>query len=124
YDTVMASFLMNVVIRLLAVLILILYLFEWITFRQFMVAFVATYGLVMIWLLIYTFRQFKVSLKPDFGFLRKPLLKSMGNYSLFAFFGGVASILVNNIDIIMLSSLAGLGETGIYAIAFYVGSAI
>ncbi|HLR25825.1 MAG TPA: oligosaccharide flippase family protein [Fodinibius sp.] len=124
YDTVMASFLMNVVIRLLAVLILILYLFEWITFRQFMVSFVTTYGLVMIWLLIYTFRQFKVSLKPNFGFLRKPLLKSMGNYSLFAFFGGVASILVNNIDIIMLSSLAGLSETGIYAIAFYVGSAI
>ena len=124
YDTVMSSFLMNIVIRLLAVLILILYLFSWINFQQFLITFVASYGVIMLWLLIYTLQKFEVNLKPDFQFLRKSLLKSMGNYSLFAFFGGVASILVNNIDIIMLSSLAGLGETGIYAIAFYVGSAI
>jgi O-antigen/teichoic acid export membrane protein len=48
----------------------------------------------------------------------------MMNYSLFSFFGGIASIIVSNIDIIMLSSLAGLDDTGIYAIAFYIGSAI
>lgn len=124
YDTVTSSFLINIVIRLLAVLILILYFFNWITFRQFMIAFVSTYGIVMLWLLIYTLQKFEVNLKPDFQFLRKSLLKNIGNYSLFTFFGGVASILVNNIDIIMLSSLAGLSDTGIYAIAFYIGSAI
>lgn len=124
YDTVMSSFLINVVIRFLAAFILILYLFEWITFNQFMIAFVSTYGFIMLWLFVYTLRKFEVNLKPDFKFLRKSLLKNMGNYSLFAFFGGVASILVNNIDIIMLSSLAGLSDTGIYAIAFYIGSAI
>lgn len=124
YDTVMSSFLMNVAIRFLVALILILYFFEWITFNQFMIAFVLIYGVIMLWLLIYTLRKFEVNLRPDFRFLRKSLLKNMGNYSLFAFFGGVASIIVNNIDIIMLSSMAGLGDTGIYAIAFYIGSAI
>jgi O-antigen/teichoic acid export membrane protein len=124
YDTVMTSFLMNVVIRVLAALILILYWFEWISFQQFMIAFVITYGVIMGWLLFYTLHNFEVNLKPEFGFLRKSLLKNMGNYSLYAFFGGVATILVNNIDIIMLSSLAGLSDTGIYAIAFYIGSAI
>ena len=124
YDTVMASFLMNVVIRFLTALVLILYFFKWITFNQFLLAFVATYGVVMLWMMIYTLRKFEVNLKPDFQFLRKSLLKNMGNYSLFAFFGGLASILVNNIDIIMLSSMAGLSDTGIYAIAFYIGSAI
>ncbi|WP_441000353.1 lipopolysaccharide biosynthesis protein [Fodinibius sp. SL11] len=124
YDTVMSSFLINVAIRFLAAFILILYFFKWITFNQFMIAFVSTYGVIMLWFLSYTLRKFEVNLKPDFQFLRKSLLKNMGNYSLFAFFGGVASILVNNIDIIMLSSLAGLSDTGIYAIAFYIGSAI
>jgi len=124
YDTVMSSLLLNVVIRLLAATILILYFFDWITFSQFMIAFVSTYGVIMLWLFFYTLKKFEVTLKPDFQFLRKSLLKTMGNYSLFAFFGGVASILVNNIDIIMLSSLAGLSDTGIYAIAFYIGSAI
>lgn len=124
YDTVMASFLMNVVIRILAAAILILFFFGWINFQQFIIAFVCTYGIIMLWMLTHTFRTFEVNLKPDFQFLRKSLLKNMGNYSLFAFFGGVASVLVNNIDIIMLSSLAGLSDTGIYAIAFYIGSAI
>ncbi|NGP89794.1 lipopolysaccharide biosynthesis protein [Fodinibius halophilus] len=124
YDTVMSSFLMNIVIRVLAAIILVLYLLNWITFFQFMIAFVSTYGIITLWLLIYTLNEFEVNIKPDFQFLRKSLLKSMGNYSLFAFFGGIASILVNNIDIIMLGSLAGLTETGIYAIAFYIGSAI
>ncbi|MEL7835185.1 lipopolysaccharide biosynthesis protein [Fodinibius sp. Rm-B-1B1-1] len=124
YDTVMASFLMNVIIRVLAASILILYFFDWITFQQFIIAFVGTYGIIMLWMLAFTLRRFEVNLKPDFQFLRTSLLKNMGNYSLFAFFGGVASILVNNIDIIMLSSLAGLSDTGIYAIAFYIGSAI
>ena len=124
YDTVMASFLMNIIIRVLAASILLLYFFNWIDFQQFMYAFVGTYGIIMLGLLAYTFLQFEVDLKPDLGFLRKLLVKNMANYSMFAFFGGLASIIVNNIDIIMLSSLAGLSDTGIYAIAFYVGSAI
>lgn len=124
YDTVMSSFLMNVLIRVLTGLSLILYFLGWITFNQFLMLFVASYGIIMIWLFFYTLYISEVDLKPDFSFLRKKLLKSMGNYSLFAFFGGVASIIVSNIDIIMLSSLAGLSDTGIYAIAFYIGSAI
>lgn len=124
YDTVMSSFLMNVFIRILTALILIFYLIGWFDFRQFMIAFVISYGIIMFGLLFYTLKNFQVNFKPDFEFLRRSLLKNMGNYSLFAFFGGVASILVNNIDIVMLSSLAGLGDTGVYAIAFYIGSAI
>jgi O-antigen/teichoic acid export membrane protein len=124
YDTVMASFLMNIITRILTIIILVLYFFGWLDFEQFMVAFVCIYGIIVLWLLKYLFQQFEVNLKPDFDFLRKSLLKSMANYSGFAFFGGIASIIVNNIDIIMLSALAGLSETGIYAIAFYVGSAI
>jgi len=108
----------------LAASILLLYLFNWINFQQFMAAFVGSYGVIMLGLLAYTFVQFEVDLKPKLDFLRKLLVKNMANYSMFAFFGGLASIIVNNIDIIMLSSLAGLSDTGIYAIAFYVGSAI
>lgn len=124
YDTVMSSFLMDVIVRVLTASILVLYFFEFITFDHFMYALVSIYGVVMLWLFFYTMSQFEVNLKPDFSYLRRSLVKSMANYSMYAFFGGLASILVNNIDIIMLSSLAGLSDTGIYAIAFYVGSAI
>lgn len=124
YDTVMSSFLNNVVVRILTVLILAAYLFGWINFQEFMIFFVLSYAAVMVSLFIYTLSMFDVDLKPEWGYLKKSLAQNMMNYSLFAFFGGIASIVVSNIDIIMLSSLAGLEDTGIYAIAFYIGSAI
>jgi O-antigen/teichoic acid export membrane protein len=124
YDTVLSSFLMNVVVRVLTALLLVIYFLGWLNFEQFIIIFVANYGLILLALLIYMFRNFEVSLLPNFDFLDRALIKKMFYYSIFAFFGGVASIIVSNVDIIMLSSLAGLEDTGIYAIAFYVGSAI
>lgn len=38
--------------------------------------------------------------------------------------GGLTTVIVWNVDIIMLGSLAGLSQTGIYAIAFYMASVI
>lgn len=124
YDTVMSSFLMNIVVRVLVVFLLGMYFFGWISFQQFMVIFVLNYGVILISLFIYTFKTTNVDLYPRFDFLNKNLIQKILNYSTFAFFGGVASIIVSNIDIIMLGSLAGLDDTGIYAIAFYIGSAI
>lgn len=124
YDTVMSSFLMNIVVRSITVVILVAYLYGWISFYQFMILFISSYAVIMLCMFIYTLWMFEVDLKPEFRYLRKSLVKNMMNYSVFVFFGGIASIVVSNIDIIMLSSLAGLEDTGIYAIAFYIGSAI
>jgi O-antigen/teichoic acid export membrane protein len=123
-NIVAATFLNEVFARILVVISLALYFVGWINFQQFMILFVLNYGVILVMLTIYLFRNYKVSLRPDFYFLNKPLLKNIAQYGLFAFMGGVASIAVANIDIIMLSALAGLEDTGIYAIAFYVGSAI
>ena len=124
YDTVMASFLNDVFIRILTAILLLIYFGGWINFEQFIIIFVINYGIITFILFIYTLFKKGISLRPDLGFLSKPLMKKMFSYGIFAFLGGVASIIVSNIDIIMLSSLAGLDETGIYAIAFYVGSVI
>lgn len=124
YDTVMASFLNEVLIRVLTAILLVAYLMDWLTFEQFMIIFVVNYGVITTALFLYTLFYKNISLRPDFNFLSRPLLKDIFSYGLYAFWGGVASIIVTNIDIIMLSSLAGLDETGIYAIAFYVGSVI
>jgi len=124
YDTVLSSFLMDVAVRVLTALLLIIYLMGWVTFYQFVILFVLNYGIVLLILFVYMLWTSSASLIPDFDFLDRSLIQKMMNYSLFSFFGGIASIIVSNIDIIMLSSLAGLDDTGIYAIAFYIGSAI
>lgn len=124
YNIVVATFLNEVLVRILVVISLLLYFVGWITFQQFMILFVLNYGVILVILTIYLIRNHGVTLQPDFDFLTPELAKSILQYGSFAFMGGVASIAVANIDIIMLSALAGLEDTGIYAIAFYVGSAI
>jgi len=56
--------------------------------------------------------------------MRRPLLKGMANYGLFSMLGGLTTVIVWNVDILMLGSLAGLDQTAIYAIAFYMASVI
>lgn len=124
YDTVASSFLMNVVVRLLAVLLLLIYVMGWIDFKLFIFIFVLNYAIILLALIIYLVQTTTISLKPDFQFLTKSLTKKITSYSLFAFFGGIASVAVARIDIIMISGMIGLGAAGIYGIAFYIGSSL
>ncbi len=119
-----ASFLNEVVVRILMIAALLAFLFNWISFEQFIALFVLNYGIILALLFIYLLKNHAISFRPDFNFLRKPLLRNIAQYGTFAFLGGVSSMAVSNIDVLMLSALSGLEDTGIYAIAFYVGSAI
>lgn len=89
-----------------------------------MVAFACSYIIQPLLLLLFLFFKGELFLKPNFAYLKTTLVKRMANYGLFAVLGGMTTLIVNNIDIIMLGSLAGLTETGVYAIAFYIGSVI
>src|SRR5699024_6393702 len=124
YDLVASSFLQEVFVRVLIVLTLGAYVMGWICVNPFTWVFVLNYGVILALLFVFLFKNHSLSFHPDFSFLNKPLLKSMANYSLFGLLGGVASIAVAKIDIIMLGAMVGLKETGIYAIAFYIGNAI
>jgi O-antigen/teichoic acid export membrane protein len=48
----------------------------------------------------------------------------MVQYSLFIMLSGLGSIIVSKVDTLMIPYLLGLKETGIYAIAFYMGTVI
>lgn len=124
YNTVFSSFLMDIGVRTLAVGLLVIYFFGVIDFEQFILIFVLNYAAILLALIIYLFRISDVSLKPNFDFLTTSLLKKISNYSFFAFFGGVAAVVVANIDIMMISSMIGLGAAAIYNVAFYMGASL
>lgn len=124
YDSVPGSIISEIILRLLAIGLLILFYLGWLTFSEFMYGFVISYMIQPLLLIIHLFRKNELYLKPQFNFLNTSLIKRMGSYGLFSVLGGITSLAVNNIDIIMLGSLSGLTETGIYAIAFYIGSVI
>jgi O-antigen/teichoic acid export membrane protein len=122
--SVPGSVISEVILRVITILLLVLFWYEWITFEQFMIAFACSYIVQPLLLLLFLFAKGELFLKPNFAYLKTTLVKRMANYGLFAVLGGMTTLIVNNIDIIMLGSLAGLTETGVYAIAFYIGSVI
>ena len=123
-DSVTGSFLNEVLMRALIIVLLAIYYFELLTFQQFMVGFVFAYCFQPFYLLFYLYRRNELSfINPLKGEVRR-LAKSMSVYGLYSLLGGITTLMVGNIDIIMLGSLSDLGSTAVYAIAFYVGSVI
>jgi O-antigen/teichoic acid export membrane protein len=122
-DTVFATFLQDVLLRILILIFLVFYFFDIISFPHFMLGFVSAYLLNMLILLAYSLSQ-KYYL-PSTSNAYSPFdLKETFTYSFFAFFSGFTMILVSNIDLIMVDMFEGLENAGIYALAMYMGTVI
>lgn len=124
FDTVFASFLQDILLRIIVILDLVLFAFELISFDMFIMIFVANFGLQYLLLLTYAFRNGYLNLTIDRAPFDTDLFRRVRNFSLFSFFNGFTLILVSNIDLIMVDVFEGLEITGIYAIGLYVGSVI
>ncbi len=123
-DSVTGSFHNEILQRLIIIGLLFIYLFDLISFSQFVTLFVLSYISQPLLISVQIWRKRAFRLVPNFDILRKPLLQGMAGYSLYSLLGGLTTVLVWNVDIIMLGSMAGLESTAIYAIAFYIGSVI
>ncbi len=123
-DSTTGSLVNEVSQRLFAILFLGFYFFGWISFAEFVALFVLSYASQPLLILGQIIRKREFQIKPNFNILKKPLVKGMANYSLYSLLGGLTTVLVWNVDVLMLGSMAGLDSTAIYAIAFYVGSVI
>lgn len=110
--------------RSLVTLAIFLFFYKLITFTQFIILFTSTYGLAVIALLGYVTSQKQLYLAPQLRPFKKRFLKIIFKYGSFSLLSGVAAILVNRIDIIMLSWLADLSNTAIYSIGFMIASVI
>jgi len=123
-DSVTGSFVNEVLIRILIILLLVVYFFDWLTFREFMILFVSIYCIQPVYMLAYLFFKSKLAFAPPVQKKTKRLFKGMSVYGAFSVLGGLATLLVGNIDILMVGSMIDLSSAAIYAIAFYVGSVI
>jgi O-antigen/teichoic acid export membrane protein len=123
-DSTTGSVVNEVTQRIFAIIILAFYFFELINFTHFVILFVFSYISQPLIILGRIIRKEGLHVAPNFTILKKPLVRGMANYSLFSLLGGLTTVLVWNIDVIMLGAMAGLHSTAIYAIAFYIGSVI
>lgn len=66
----------------------------------------------------------KISFKPDFKILTKPLLKDFGFYTLFMLLNAVTVNVMPLLNTFFVSAGMGLSFTGIYAIANYIATVV
>lgn len=123
-DSTTGSIVNEVLQRILVILFLVLYFFELIRFSHFVLLFALAYGVQPVILLIRIYLMGELWFRPNFSILKAPLLKNVSNYGLYSLLGGLTTVIVWNVDIMMLGSMAGLADTAVYAIAFYIGSVI
>jgi O-antigen/teichoic acid export membrane protein len=123
-DSITGSLVSEVVLRFVVILILAIYFFGLISFQNFILFFALAYGIQPLLLIITLIRVDEFRIAPQFTVLRKSLALGMASYGLYTLLGGLTTVIVWNVDILMLGSLSGLDQTAIYAIAFYIGTVI
>ncbi|MEX1010756.1 MAG: polysaccharide biosynthesis C-terminal domain-containing protein [Balneolaceae bacterium] len=124
HDSTTGSLAFEVVLRVLIILNLGLYFFGWIDFTLFIILFTVAYGVQPLLLLAVLLRRGEFKLSSTSSLFRKRVLRGVSSYGLYTLLGGLTTVVVWNVDILMLGAMAGLEKTAIYAIAFYIGSVI
>lgn len=114
-NSVHGTFLREVFQRILILASVGLFYFNIIDFHQFVIVYIVSMCVPTIMILFSLFKEGHFSLRSDFVFLRKPLLKSMGLMALFSIINGFSSNIILTIDTIMVNGLIGLSATGIYS---------
>lgn len=111
-------------VRVALLVIYILYGTHHITLDGLVVGFCITYLSAVIIDLIYLLTLGKISLKPDFKFLTKPLVKDFLFYTSFLILAAIAGSVTPLLNTFFVSAKLGLSFTGVFAIANYIATVI
>ncbi len=120
--TIAAGFARDLLFRIIIFLLIIGFHFELITFHQFIWIYSFAYALPTLFLMIYLIQKSELPIDFRFGSLGN--IKEMLIYGGFVSMGSLSTVLINELDKIMISDLVGLSATGIYAISAFFGAVI
>jgi len=121
---VFSTFLKEVLARLLVIIAVLLYSRRYFDFDDLVFWYVTLYGIIGALMMAYVVRQFAFRQKPSFAEAAPKKLRAMATFGLFAVLTSVGTLVVKNIDSLMITSLKDLSSAGIYSIAFFIGMII
>lgn len=123
-DSVTGSLINEILVRILVITLLVMHYFGWFSFSEFMLIFTLIYTIQPVCIVALLLYKRELFLTIPFREETRRLFKGMSVYGAYSLLGGLASLLIGNIDIIMISAMMELSNTAVYAIAFYIGSVI
>lgn len=107
-------------------LIAVMCFFGYISIQVGVLVLLGIYAIIVFTLIGYIIYLKEWYFKPNWSFLKKPLIKEMKAYSLYGIFGSLGGIMATRIDIFMLAILAtnDLADVGVYSIAMFMANVI
>lgn len=124
YNAVLGTFLQEFFQRFLILVTIILYIIKILTFNQLIIGYTIAVSVKAVIILWYLWKKGEIKLRPNFSFIKKDLRKEIIDVALFSIVGGLGSMIVFNIDKIVVNQLLDLSNTGVYTIAFYFGTLV
>lgn len=126
FKTVFSTFVRDVLIRIITALLILFYQLRWFDFTVFVYLFSSIYLIAFLILLTRFLMLKKKFHERSQGLVRLPrrMMKYMYRYGIYAVLTSAGSMLINNIDVIMLGFLSGLEQVAIYSVAFYISVAV
>lgn len=124
YQTIYSGFLRELVLRALTTIGILALAKGWMDFHQFIVFYILIYGLISLLL----FFHLAISGKFSYQFNKAGVLKIKNKeiipYGFYMLLAGTTYVLLQKIDIIMLSSMVGLSMVGVYSTFFNIATVI
>lgn len=124
YNVVLGTFLQEFFQRLLILISVVLYAIGLLTLHQLIITYAIAICIKGVILLIYLFFKGEINLRPKPDFITVPLRKEIMGVAFFSIVGGMGSLIVFNIDKIIVNQMLDLGSLGVYTMAFYFGTLV
>lgn len=121
---VIPELLTNLFLKISLPILVLLYCYGFLYEKGFIHSFLWVHFLVILGLGFYMSRLKLWTFKFNWGFLKKDLLKDMGNYALFSILGAIGSQLATRLDLLMIASLMPMTSVGIYGLALNIASVV
>ncbi|MFN3404414.1 MAG: lipopolysaccharide biosynthesis protein [Cytophagaceae bacterium] len=125
FNPVVATILRDVILRLCSTVLIFLYVFDFISLELFWYLFAGSYGLNLLFIIIYLRLIGQLKLSISFPLIEKEMLKPIFSFTIFGFLLGTASSFILKLDTIMIVYITkDLSAAGIYALALYMASLV
>lgn len=122
---VVPELLNNLWIKISLPILILCYYFDFLYEKGFIYGFLIVHAFVLLGLILYTIYLKQWSIRLQFSFLKKDLVKDMRNYAFFNILGDIGSQLATRLDLLMIASLMpSLSSVGVYGIALNIASVV
>lgn len=122
YDTVVGTFLSQFFIRLMVLGVIILYVFDWLNFHQFMIFWAIAMSSHALFMILHCVRLGNFSLKPSSYLINSSFKKEFVRFAAYSVLTSLSTIVISSLDGIMVYKFLGLAESGIYNFCLLFGS--